>query len=62
MLLYWLFSEPHLYCLLVLETGYGAPVNHFYVGAENSKAMQFQKFVVFEQNIWEMKTLGMCAV
>jgi hypothetical protein len=27
------------------------PVNHFYVGAENSKAMQFQKFVVFEQKI-----------
>jgi hypothetical protein len=27
-------------------------VNHFYVGAENSKAMQFQKFVVvFEQNM-----------
>jgi hypothetical protein len=29
-------------------TGYS--VKHFYVGAENSKAMQFQKFiVVFEQ-------------
>jgi hypothetical protein len=35
-----------------LQTGYEAPVNHFCVGAENSKAMQFQKFVVvFEQKI-----------
>jgi len=51
-LLYWLFSEPHLHWLLVLETSYKAPVNHFYVGAENSKTMQFQKFVVlFEKKL-----------
>jgi len=58
-LLYWLFSEPHLYCLLLLETSYEAPVNHFYV-AENPKTMQFQKFVVlFKKKNRDMKTRSM---
>ena len=50
---YWLLSEPHLCYLLVFETTYSAPVNHFFfVNALNCKAMQFRNFVVaFEQNL-----------
>jgi hypothetical protein len=38
--------------LLVFQTSYKAPVNQIYVGAENYKAVGFQKFVgAFEEKL-----------